>query len=184
MGAHCPSYRNLRPLQFAVQGSRNGYETSCGRARESPGPIHWASARPRVSTRDSCQRDCKPFFLVLQCAVAVLRNSELQEISRNVYVFGLTSFMNDTAVRWLTGSCQRSWFRLVRDSPRWESLKGFRRALSPSPNCALHIFVFYGRNFLSPKARGQTKAKHLIPVGAGGCWRTDGDPLAFRSRPT
>src|SRR6266568_4748670 len=29
--------------------------------------------------------------------MAVLRNSELQEKSRNVYVFGLTSFMNDTA---------------------------------------------------------------------------------------
>jgi MFS family permease len=31
------------------------------------------------------------------CAMAVPRHSELQEKDRNVYVFGLTSFMNDTA---------------------------------------------------------------------------------------
>src|SRR5437667_401212 len=38
-----------------------------------------------------------PSFLCSNEPVAVLRNSELQEKSRNVYVFGLTSFMNDTA---------------------------------------------------------------------------------------
>jgi MFS family permease len=31
------------------------------------------------------------------CAMAVPRQSELREQSRSVYVFGLTSFMNDTA---------------------------------------------------------------------------------------
>ena len=31
------------------------------------------------------------------CAMAVLRHSEPREEDRNVYVFGLTSFMNDTA---------------------------------------------------------------------------------------
>jgi hypothetical protein len=34
---------------------------------------------------------------VPMCAMAVPRQSELREQRRNVYVFGLTSFMNDTA---------------------------------------------------------------------------------------
>jgi hypothetical protein len=122
MGGHSARYRSLYFLQSPVQSALEFHEEGCGRARESPGPIHRTQVQARGCRPGHCpdrKRSCGRSIATLPRQVLSLPPMEPQPPPTTVW--------SETS-RSCSARLGNLGKRVSRGKKRPEGIRGNRRA--------------------------------------------------------